>query len=183
VTLLLYASLQHQGHRVPPYKPGPLPLRCSAHDTFTAITAQFCPTSAPIRLYASVACGTQYLVSLTCCQHSVQGKIKKFHTASLYCSAVHLVWTSFALDFGAKAELGSMDRTLCILFCLQNGTLIRPASTRFVIGTAVGCSVESICAGWSLWRRLIYGGGWIWHGDSSHNIPMLMPCRFCLGPR
>jgi hypothetical protein len=41
----------------------------------------------------------------------------------------------------------------------QNGTLIRPASTRFVIGLqSHACSAESICAG------RVYGGGWIYGG-------------------
>jgi hypothetical protein len=73
----------------------------------------------------------------------------------LYCSAVQSSVDEFLSGLWPKAELGStMGSDLCILFCLQNGTLIRPASTRFVIGLqSHACSAESICAGRSLWRE------------------------------
>jgi hypothetical protein len=51
-------------------------------------------------------------------------------TARLY----NLVWTSFALGLWPKAELGSTHGIgLGVFYSVQNGTLIRPASTRFVI--------------------------------------------------
>jgi hypothetical protein len=41
-------------------------------------------------------------------------------------------WEDFGLKLNWEALAGF--QTWCILFCLQNGTLIRPASTRFCIG-------------------------------------------------
>jgi hypothetical protein len=69
-----------------------------------------------------------------------------------------------------KAELGSthgIGLVYSILF--QNGTLIRPASTRFVIGLQSPCSRNRFV------QVGVYGGGWIYgggsdHEDSSHNI-------------
>jgi hypothetical protein len=85
----------------------------------------------------------------------------------LYCSAVQSSVDEFrSQDFGLKlnweAPMGS-DLVYSILS--QNGTLIRPASTRFVIGLqSHACSAESICAGRSLWRLDLVAR------DSSHNI-------------
>jgi hypothetical protein len=52
-----------------------------------------------------------------------------------------------------------MGSDLCILFCLQNGTLIRPASTRFVIDRSRLFRGIDLCRSESmeeadLWRRL-----------------------------
>jgi hypothetical protein len=62
-------------------------------------------------------------------------------------------------DFGLKLNWKHpWDQTWCILFCLQNGTLIRPASTRFVIGLQSRLFAESIV------QVGVYGGGWIYGG-------------------
>jgi hypothetical protein len=78
----------------------------------------------------------------------------------LYCSAVQSSVDEFrSQDFGLKLNWGSTHGIRLGVFCLQNGTLIRPASTRFVIGLqSHACSAESICAG------QVYGGGWIYGG-------------------
>jgi hypothetical protein len=79
----------------------------------------------------------------------------------------------------ACTRISSVVYSGSILF--QNGTLIRPASTRFVID----CSRTPV-RGIDL-QVGVYGGGWIMeeagsgHEDSSHNIPTLDACRFCLG--
>jgi hypothetical protein len=80
----------------------------------------------------------------------------------LYCSAVQSSVDEFrSQDFGLKLNWEAPMGSWCILFCLQNGTLIRPASTRFVIGLqSHACSAESICAG-RVYGGWIYGG-WIW---------------------
>jgi hypothetical protein len=76
-----------------------------------------------------------------------------------YCWLYNLVWTSLPQDFGLKLNWEApMGSDLVYSFCLQNGTLIRPASTRFVIGLQSHVPAESIVQV-SLWRRLIYGGG------------------------
>jgi hypothetical protein len=71
----------------------------------------------------------------------------------LYRSAVQSSVDEFrSQDFGLKLNWEApMGSDWCILFCLQNGTLIRPASTRFVI--AVARLFRGIdFAGRSLWR-------------------------------
>jgi hypothetical protein len=60
----------------------------------------------------------------------------------LACTAVLLAVQSSvdefrSQDFGLKLNWEAWDQTWCILFCLQNGTLIRPASR--VRWTAVTC--------------------------------------------
>jgi hypothetical protein len=64
------------------------------------------------------------------------GSLRAPHAARLY----NLGVDSFALSgLWPKAELGNTHgiRTWCILFCLQNGTLIRPAS---ISGSLLDCS-------------------------------------------
>jgi hypothetical protein len=81
--------------------------------------------------------------------------------APLYCSAVQSSVDEFrSQDFGLKLNWEApWDRTWCILFCLQNGTLIRPASTRFVIG------LQSHACSWNRFVQVgVYGGGWIYGG-------------------
>jgi hypothetical protein len=61
-------------------------------------------------------------------------------------------------DFGLKLNWEAPGSDLRILFCLQNGTLIRPASTGSFTAVA-RLFQESICAGESMeeagsWRRL-----------------------------
>jgi hypothetical protein len=103
-------------------------------------------------LHSCMHCGEAQGDTMEACVHRM-----------LYCSAVQSSGRVSLSGLWPKAELGSTrDRTWCILFCLQNGTLIRPASTRFVID----CSRTpvpnrfvqvGVCGGgW------IYGGGWIW---------------------
>jgi hypothetical protein len=79
----------------------------------------------------------------------------------LYRSAVQSSVDEFrSQDFGPKAELGSTHGIgLGILFCLQNGTLIRPASTRFVID----CSRTPVPRNRFV-QVGVYGGGWIYGG-------------------
>jgi hypothetical protein len=44
------------------------------------------------------------------------------------------------------SESQRWDRTRCTVFCLQNGSLIRPASTRFFIGLqSHACSNSQLC--------------------------------------
>jgi hypothetical protein len=68
-----------------------------------------------------------------------------------------LVWTSFALRTGLKAELGSFwDRTWCIPFCLRMEHDFVP--TRSVIGLqSHTCSDGVVCV-----VGVYGGGGWIW---------------------
>jgi hypothetical protein len=95
-------------------------------------------------LHSCMHCGEAQGDTMEACVHRM-----------LYCSAVQSSVDEFrSQDFGLKlnweAPMGS-DLVYSILS--QNGTLIRPASTRFVIGLqSHACSVESICAGRSLWR-------------------------------
>jgi hypothetical protein len=93
-------------------------------------------------LHSCMHCGEAQGDTMEACVHRM-----------LYCSAVQSSVDEFrSQDFGLKLNWEAWDGRL---FCLQNGTLIRPASTRFVIGLqSHACSVESICAGRSLWRRL-----------------------------
>jgi hypothetical protein len=74
----------------------------------------------------------------------------------LYCSAVQSSVDEFrSQDFGLKLNWKHLwDQTWCILFCLQNGTLMNHVD-KVLYWTAVArLFVESICAGRSLWRRL-----------------------------
>jgi hypothetical protein len=77
----------------------------------------------------------------------------------LHCSAVcNLVWTSFALRTFLQAELGSLGSDLVYSICLQNGTLIRPTSTRSVIGL----QSHNLFRGVDLCRSETMEGGWVW---------------------
>jgi hypothetical protein len=93
----------------------------------------------------------------------------------LYCSAVQSSVDEFrsGLKLNWEAPMGS-DLVYSILF--QNGTLIRPASTRFVICSRTPVPWESICRSESVEEA---GSG---HEDSSQHTT-LDACRFCLGPR
>jgi hypothetical protein len=113
--------------------------------------------SADLRLDQKIDCEW---VLAPCCIGGVSGDTMKLCaccTARLYNQCDDFA----SVTFGLKAELGSnsMDRTWCILFCLQNGTLIRPAD-RFVIDCrtpvpAILCRSESMEEAGS-WRRLIW---------------------------
>jgi hypothetical protein len=73
-------------------------------------------------------------------------------------------------DFGLLNWEAPMGSDLCILFCLQNGTLIRPASTRFVIGLqSHACSGIDLCRSESMEAGSMEEAG-SGHEDSSHNI-------------
>jgi hypothetical protein len=73
-----------------------------------------------------------------------------------------------------------MGSDLCILFCLQNGTLIRPASTRFVID----CSRTPVPRNRFVQVGAMEEAGSMEEADLvSQDIQRWMPCRFCLGPR
>jgi hypothetical protein len=113
-------------------------------------------------LHSCMHCGeaqgdTMELACTACCTTRGQSSVDEFRSQ----------------DFGLKLNC-LWDRTWCILFCLQNGTLTRPASTRFVIGLQ---SPVPLCAGRSLWRRLDLVM------SSSHNILTLDALQVCLGPR
>jgi hypothetical protein len=73
----------------------------------------------------------------------------------LYCSAVQSGVDEFrSQDFGLKLNWEAPHGIgLGVFYLSQNGTLIRPASTRFVIGLqSHACSVESICRSESMER-------------------------------
>jgi hypothetical protein len=92
----------------------------------------------------------------------------------LYCSAVQSSVDEFrSQDFGPKLNWEApMGSDLCILFCLQNGTLIRPASTRFVIDCSrTPVPRNPVQVGVYGGVRRLEGGG---HEDSSHNILTLI---------
>jgi hypothetical protein len=90
-----------------------------------------------------------------------------------YCSAVQLVWTSFASDFGLKAELGSthgIGLAYSIRFRMERR--ITSASTRCLL---LDCSRTPFQEPWNRFGQSffhgggwIYGGGWIW----SRGIPV-----------
>jgi hypothetical protein len=100
-------------------------------------------------LHSCMHCGEAQGDTMEACVHRM-----------LYCSAVQSSVDEFrSQDFGLKLNWEAPMGSDLVLFCLQNGTLIRPASTRFVIGLqSHACSAESICAG------RVYGGGWIYGG-------------------
>jgi hypothetical protein len=86
----------------------------------------------------------------------------------LYCSAVQSSVDEFrSQDFGLKLNWEHHGIGLGVLFCLQNGTLIRPASTRFVIGPQSHACSEGIDLCRSEAGSEEAGSG---HEDSSHNI-------------
>jgi hypothetical protein len=71
-----------------------------------------------------------------------------------------------------KAELGSTHGSDLVYSILSPEWNVDKNLRRQ--GSLLDCSRTPVpgnrfCAGRSLWRRLIYGGGWI-HEDSSHNI-------------
>jgi hypothetical protein len=78
----------------------------------------------------------------------------KLRNRMLYCSAVQSSVDEFRLRTLAKAELGStMGSDLVYSILFQNGTLIRPASTRFVIG------LQSHACSWNRFVQVGAGGG------------------------
>jgi hypothetical protein len=91
----------------------------------------------------------------------------------LYCSAVQSSVDEFrSQDFGLKLNWEApMGSDLCILFCLQNGTLIRPASTRFVID----CSRTPVPRNRFV-QVGVYGGGWIYEAGSGHEDSSNVGC-------
>jgi hypothetical protein len=89
----------------------------------------------------------------------VQSKIKKFHYRMLYCSAVHLVWTSFALDFGLKLNsFHGSDFVYSILSPEWNADKTRIDKVRYWDCSRLFrgidlCRLESMEEA-DLWRRL-----------------------------
>jgi hypothetical protein len=79
-------------------------------------------------------------------------------TAQLY----NLVWTVSLQGLWPKLNWEApWDPGLGVFYSVSNGTLIRPASTRFVIGLSHACSAESLCRS-GVYGGGVYGGGWIW---------------------
>jgi hypothetical protein len=97
------------------------------------------------------------------------------------CSAVQSRCGQFrSQDFGLKLSRTPGSRTWCILFCLQNGTLIRPASFQ-VHWTAVARLFTGIdlCRS-GLWRKKT--GSMEEAGSGAWDLVCIW-CRFLLGPR
>jgi hypothetical protein len=87
------------------------------------------------------------------CMHCARLRVIPWKLACTACCTARLppsVDEFRSQDFGLKLNWKHLDR--CILFCLQNGTLIRPASTRFVIGLQSHARSGNRCAGRSLER-------------------------------
>jgi hypothetical protein len=88
----------------------------------------------------------------------------------LYCSAwYNLVWTSFSPGLWPKAELGSTHGIGSLYSIhLQNGTLFRPASARFIID----CSRTPVPLGIDLYGSESMEAGSMEEAGSGHGIPV-----------